>query len=253
MLLSVKNLSDYRIEATDGSIGRVHCFLFDDHSWVVRYLVVDTGTWLPGRKVLIRPSALDKPEGQMEVFPVELTREQVKNSPDIDTEKPVSRQQEIELHKYYNWAPYWAGNVGPAVAPYAPVAPNLSEQFKKEQPSGTETKGKNDPHLRSTKEVIGYKIHAEEGQIGHVEDFIVHEDDWAIRYMVVDTRNWLPGRKVIIPPDWIKDISWMDSEVLVDVSKEVVKESPEFDPAAPVNREYETRLYDYYGRPKYWL
>ena len=101
--------------------------------------------------------------------------------------------------------------------------------------------------------MIGYKIHAEEGQIGHVEDFIVHEDDWAIRYMVVDTRNWLPGRKVIIPPDWIKDISWMDSEVLVDVSKEVVKESPEFDPAAPVNREYETRLYDYYGRPKYWL
>lgn len=253
MLLSIKNLSNYKIEATDGSIGQVHSFLFDDQKWVVRYLVVDTGTWLPGRKVLIVPSALDKPEGQMEVFPVELTREQVKGSPDIDTEKPVSRQHEIELHEYYNWAQYWGGAFGPVTTPYAPVVPGVSKEGEKEQPAGEDAKEKTDPHLRSTKEVLGYKIHAEDGEIGHVEDFIVHEDDWVIRYMVVDTRDWLPGRKVIVPPDWIKNISWADSEVFVNVTKEMIKSSPEFDPAAPVNREYEARLYDYYGRPKYWL
>jgi hypothetical protein len=204
--------------------------------------------------VLITPAAIGKPEGQMEVFPVELTREQVKGSPDIDTEKPVSRQQEIELYEYYNWSPYWGGSVSPIGIPYSPTVPDLNTQVEENKSAGVETKEKTDPHLRSTKELIGYKIHAEDGEIGHVEDFIVHVDDWIIRYLVIDTRNWLPGRKVIIPPDWwIKDISWADSEVVVNVKREAIKNSPEFDPYEPVNREYETRLYDYYGRPKYWL
>jgi hypothetical protein len=254
MFLSVKNLSNYTIEATDGTIGHVHSFLFDDQNWAIRYLVVDAGTWLLGRKVLVAPAALGKPEGQMEVFPVGLTREQVKGSADIDTEKPVSRQQEIELHKYYNWAPYWVGTFGPTGILDAPVVPGVNTQGKESQPASVEAKEETDPHLRSTKEVLGYKIHAEDGQIGHVEDFIVHVDDWIIRYMVVDTRSWLPGRKVMISPDWwIKDISWADSEVVVDVTRDLIEGSPEFDPAYPVNREYETRLYDYYGRPKYWL
>ena len=253
MFLSVRNLSNYKIEATDGSVGQVHSFLFDDQDWAIRYLVVDTGTWLPGRKVLITPPVLGKPEGQMEVFPVELTREQVKGSTDIDTEKPVSRQQEIELHKYYNWAPYWVGP-GPFAAPYAPIVLDVNKLAEEDKSENVESKEKTDHHLRNTKEVIGYKIHAEDGEIGHVEDFVVHEDDWIIRYMVIDTRNWLPGRKVIIPPDWwIKDISWADSEVVVNVKRDAIKNSPEFNPAEPVNREYETRLYDYYGRPKYWL
>jgi hypothetical protein len=148
--------------------------------------------------------------------------------------------------------PYW-GSAGPLAA-YADVASVAPKQVEEEQPANTEAKEQTDPHLRSTKELIGYKIHAQDGDIGHVEDFVVHEDDWIIRYMVIDTRNWLPGRKVIIPPDWwIKDISWADSEVVVNVKREDIKKSPEFDPAEPINREYETRLYDYYGRPKYWL
>lgn len=251
MLLSIKNLTKYKIEAADGNIGHVESFLFDDQSWTVRYLVIDTGNWLPDRKVLISPSALDNPAGQMNTFPVKLTREQIKGSPDIDTDKPVSRQKELKLHKYYNWAPYWGGAMGPAVAPYAPVSPGFNEQAEDEA-AGTKTKEKTDSHLRSTKELIGYKLHAEDGQIGHVEDFIVHANDWIIRYMVVDTKNWLPGRKVIIPPNWIENISWSDSEVLVNVDKETIKNSPEFNPLEPVNRKYEIRFYDYYGRPKYW-
>jgi hypothetical protein len=254
MFLSVKKLSSYKIEAADGSIGKVHTFLFDDRNWSIRYLVVDTGTWLPGRRVLIAPAALGKPQAQMEVFPVELTREQVKKSPDIDTEKPVSRQQEIELHQYYNWAPYWGGTLDPIGIPYASAAADVSEKAEERESEDEQKKEKADPHLRSTKEVIGYKIHAEDGQIGHVEDFIAHVDDWIIRYAVVDTKDWLPGRMVLIPPDWwVREIRWADSEVEVNVSRDAIKDSPEFDPAEPVNREYETRLYDYYGRPKYWL
>ncbi|HBG25516.1 MAG: hypothetical protein A2Y10_05320 [Planctomycetes bacterium GWF2_41_51] len=244
MLISAKYLTNYKIESKDGNIGQVHSFLFDDEKWIIRYLVVDIGNWLTGRKVLIVPSALGKPEGQDRVFPVELSREEISKSPDISTDQPISRQQEHELHKYYNWAAYWGGPLGLAATPIGPVPIPKETQT----PVGIAEEN----HLRSTKEVIGYTLHASDGKIGRVDDFIIHQENWIIRYMVVDTTHWIAGKKVLIPPDWIKEISWSHAEVSVDVSKETVKKSPEFNPAAPVNREYEIRLYDYYGRPKYW-
>ena len=252
MLLSIKSLSNKNVEATDGHIGEVHTYLFDDRSWIVRYLVIDTGKWLPGKKVLVTPSALGKPDGVKNVFPIELTKDQIRHSPDIDTEKPVSRQQEIRLHKYYNWVPYWGGPLGPVpMLPENGLA-DAGRQPESEQAGGTEDGKKDDPHLRSTREVIGYKIHAEDGHIGHVDDLIVDEEDWVIRYIVVDPKDWLPSRKVITSTNWIKEINWADSEVTVNATKEAIQKSPEYDPALPVNREYEIRLYDYYGRPKYW-
>ena len=254
MLLSIKNLLRYKIEATDGGIGHVDSFLFDDQEWTIRYLVIDTGNWLPGRKVLVPPSALGKPGGMIDAFPVEFSREQVKNSPDINTEKPVSRQQEIELYAYYNWSPYWGIGGGPIATPHAPIVPPMSNESGENQSGATgKPEEDQDPHLRSTKEVMGYHIHAKDDQIGHVEDFLVDDANWKIRYIIVDTRNWWPGKKVLVSPDWIKDISWADSEVAVDVVREKVKNSPEFDPAISLNRDYETRLYDYYGWPKYWV
>jgi hypothetical protein len=254
VLISMKNLSDYKIEATDGGVGHVDSFLFDDQSWMIRYLVVDTAYLLPGRKVLLVPSVLGKPEGTMDAFPVDLTREQVKNSPDIDTRQSVSRQQEIELHRYYSWTPYWDAGFDPIAAPYTPVVPPMGRQVQAAQAAGEKAEEKpENPHLRSTREVAGYKIHAEDGRIGHVDDFLIDDADWTIRYLVADTRDWLPGKKVIIPPQWVNDIKWGQSEVFVKVSKETVKDSPEFDPSAPVSRDYEIRLYDYYGWPKYWL
>jgi sporulation protein YlmC with PRC-barrel domain len=252
MLLSVNNLSNYKIEASDGSIGQVDCFLFDDQSWAIRYVVVDVGTWLTGRKVLLAPSVLDMPETLLHVFSVKLTRQQVKDSPDIDADLPVSRQQEIELYKYYGWANYWEASTGLIGIPNAPIVPGYGQ--RPSQGKDNKRKKQEEPrsHLRSTKEVTGYKIHATDGQIGHVEDFIVDTDKWRIQYLVVDTREWLADKKIIIPPDWITRISWANSEVVVDVTREKIENSPEFDPTAPVNRQYEIRLYDYYGRPKYW-
>ncbi|MBE0537486.1 MAG: PRC-barrel domain-containing protein [Phycisphaerae bacterium] len=252
MLFSVEHLSSYTVEAEDGNIGQVHGFLFDDNNWAIRYLVVDTGKWLPGRKVLLAPSSLGRPEGRLRILPVKLTREKVENSPDIDTDRPVSRQQESELHAYYNWASYWGGGAWePTISPYASgIAPRAGEIG---EPEGVEKGDEGNPHLRSTREVIGYRIHAEDGAIGHSDDFVVNIDDWIIRYLVVDIGKWLSGRKVIIPPEWVTEIRWDGSEILVDVTKEEVRKSPEFDPAAPVNREYEVQLYDFYGRPAYWL
>jgi hypothetical protein len=242
MLRSVKDLNDYSILATDGEIGRVSGFYFDDQTWTMHYLVADTGPWLFGRKVLISPLALGQPDGTMRRFPVELTKEQVKNSPDVDLDKPVSRQYEVELHEYYNW-PDWR----------TPTSGQLNTRFKVEEQVVRVAEG--DAHLRSTNEVIGYHVAAIDGETGHVEDFIVDDETWIIQYTVVDTRNWLPDRKVLIAPRWIDWVNWAKRQVHVNLHRETIKNSPEYDPAAPVNREYEERLYDFYGRPKpkYWI
>jgi sporulation protein YlmC with PRC-barrel domain len=236
MLRSVKELFGYQILATDGDIGKVYDFFFDDETWTIRYLVVDIGTWLPERKVLLSPVALLKPEGRTHKFPIRLSKEQVRKSPDINVEKPVSMQYQIALHAYYGWPVFWP------MSGYTPVPPVTEEQppFEPE---------KEDSHLRSIREVKGYHIQATDREIGHVEDFIANDADWNIRYMVVDTRNWLPGKWVLIPLTFITDVRWIDRSVYIDLTKESVKNSPEYNPSDPVNREYEARLYDYYGRP----
>lgn len=243
-LRSFKDLEGYRILATNGDIGKVCDFFFDDEFWALRYLVVDTGRWLPSRKVLLLPSVLEKPNRSERRFAVVLTREQVKNSPGVDTDKPVSRQHEIELHVYYGWPFYWTAS-GTWPAPMMPVP--LVE------PPPHETGEAGNPHLRSVREIIGYGVEARDSQVGQVEDFIADDETWTIRYLVVDTRDWLGGRKVLVSPEWITGpIRWADRTVKLIMTGENIKNSPEFDPGAPVSREYESKLYDFYGHPKYW-
>lgn len=246
MLRSINNLVGFTLSAGDGTVGRVHSFLFDCRDWTVRYLVVDTGHWLPGRKVLIPPTVLDPPDWQARVFSVGLTTQQVRASPEIDTDKPLARQREMELYRHYGWTPYWQPVHGLAVAPehHAPAETRQGTAVLVEtpEPSG----------LRNTRQVRGYRIHATDGLIGHLEDFILSDEDWILRYLVVDTRAWRLGQSVLISPDWVKDIDWEVREVRVEVPRQTIAESPPYDPAAPVNREYEVQMYDYYGRPKYW-
>ena len=252
MLLSTKHLSGFKILAKDEEIGKVHDFLIDDRSWIVRYIVVDIGNWLSGRKVLVVPSVAEKPDGKTESLPVLLSKKQVKESPGIDTDMPVSRAQEIKLHKHYQWEPYWYGSVFPVGPVHMLPTPHPGAQKGKSFPEDREEDENTDPHLRSLKECRNYKIHATDGEIGHIDDFIVDIGGWLIRYFVVDIRNWLPGKKVILSPSWIRDISWAESEVTLTMNRETVKASPEYNPSLPINMEYEARLYDYYGKPKYW-
>jgi sporulation protein YlmC with PRC-barrel domain len=239
MLQSVKDLRGYTIQATDGEIGKVYDFYFDDDSWTIRYLVVETGSWFSGRQVLISPVALGKPDVDTEIFPVNLTRDQVENSPDVDTEVPISRQREIDLHMYYGWPMYWA-----AGGPY--LGPQVEEQSEIAVEEAVE------PHIRSCREVTGYHIKAIDGDIGHVHDFLIDDEKWEIRYMVVDTRNWWPGKAVLVSPQWIEDVSWEDAKVSVDLTRESIRNSPEYENLKKISREYEEKLYEYYQRRKYW-
>jgi hypothetical protein len=248
MLRSLKAIHGYTVLAKDGDMGKVHDFYFHDDTWIIRYLVVDTGHWLPGRKVLITMGSVGKPNWAGFTFPVDLTREQVEKSPDIDTDQPVSRQQETELHNYFGWPFYWM-EPGPGVwPPFATPSP-ISMPMP---PSGSAPKEHGDLHLRSQRELTGYHIHATDGVLGHVEDLIVEDGQWVVRYTVVDTGKWLPSKKVLLSPQWLSEIRYAEREVHVGLTRDKIAQCPEFHPGAPVNREYEERLYDYYGRPVYW-
>jgi hypothetical protein len=252
MLRTMTEMRRYTIGATDGDIGSLHDLFFDDKSWTIRYLVVDTGTWLSGRRVLISPMSVVEPDGVSERFHVRLTRAQMESSPHVDTDKPVSRQHEIEMSRYYGYPYYWTGPYRWGMAPYAaPVAVPPRPSAVEEEVMARE-RASADPNLRSVRAVTGHYIVASDGEIGHVEDFLVDDRAWAIRYMIVDTRNWWPGKKVLVSPEWISSVSWADATVSVDLTRDGIRNAPEYDPSCPLDREDEARLFGAYRRPAYW-
>jgi uncharacterized protein YrrD len=214
MKRSMRSLIGFTIGAKNGEIGKVKEFYFDDETWTIRYLIVETGNWLFGREVLLSPMALLKPDWERKIFPTNLTMEQIKNSPPIDTEKPVSRQQELELYSYYPWGAYWGG--------FYSAGLQLSEfnnAIKKQQ--------EGDPHLRSTSQVCDYDLKATDGEIGGVQDFLIDDCNWKINFMVVDKGNWLLEQKILIPPVWVKEINCATAEVLINASLKQIENSPD--------------------------
>jgi uncharacterized protein YrrD len=242
MLRSVKKLFEDKLGASDGEIGRVNDFYFDDETWVVRYLVADTGTWMPGRLVLISPHAFGSIHQAGKVLRVNLTRQQIEKSPTIESHKPVSRQYEEEYHRYYGWPFYWQGGQlwGMSAFPVVPPLPGRS-RGKQSIPKGG-TKEANDPHLRSAKAIIGYQVQASDEAIGHVTDFVLDDETWMIQHVVADTRHWLSGKRVMISSSQINRISWDGSKVYVDLTREAIRESPAFDPATFGIREHDPEI-----------
>jgi uncharacterized protein YrrD len=256
VLLKAQTLKGYTVQASDQETGTVSDLYFSDDQWKVRYVVVDTGPWLFGRRVLISPLAFDSQSGR--VLRTELTSEQVKDSPDINLDKPVSRQHETALHDYYGWPYYWVAVTNPmgvwtgGGVSSQPIPANAKDVYASNADADADEEPDHDPTLRSVNEVTGYHIEASDGEIGHVEDFIVDDVDWVIRYLLVDTRNWLPGRRVLISPDWIDSVSWDTSKVYLDITQEQVEKSPEYDPVQPPSRAYEEKLFSHYGMRRYW-
>ena len=253
MLTKTTHLKGVAIRATDGELGTVDQLYFDDETWAIRYLTVDTAGWLGGRQVLISPISVVQTDWQARRLDVALTKKQVENSPDIATHQPVSRQHEAAYLSYYGYPDYWGGPYlwGPALYPAALAS--VSTASTEEATAGRIRRESTDSHLRSTEAVTGYYIGAADGEIGHVDGFVVDDEAWAIRYIEVATRNWWPGKKVLVSPAWIERVSWSDSMVYVGLSREAIQNGPEYVESMPITREYENRLYFHYGRPPYWL
>ncbi len=252
MLRNINELTGYKVAARDEKFGQIDDVLFDDVEWRVRYAVVDTRKWLPGRKAIVPPSDFEKPDWRKEEFRVDLTKEKIEKSPPIEIDKPVSMQKENEVAGYFGWTPYRAGEV---VARPVPRPINIGTEQVEESPGDNETVPSlttGDPHLRSSDEVTGYRVQARDGDIGHIEDLILDDDNWLIRYAVIDTRNWLPGKKVLIAVPWISAIDWESSRVVVDMKRSEIEDSPEWDDSKEIDREFEETLYAHYERPRYW-
>lgn len=258
--VELRRASDLRsctIAATDGEIGSLDDVYFDDQSWTVRHLVVDTGTWLPGRRVLVPPHAVQAIDLGGRRIRTCLTKQQVEDSPDIDTARPVSRQHESSIYAHYGVPYYWAGAYrwGPVEFPGAgvpgiyPVPPaGVSREVEEMAARARESE---DPHLWSAKDVRRYGIKATDGELGHVVDFVLDDRSWAIRYVVADPASWWPGPHVLLSTEWITGVSEDDSTVAVDLDRESVRHAPRFDEHA-LDREYEARLHAAYRRRGYW-
>jgi hypothetical protein len=254
MLKALLDMRGYGLRAIDKDLGSVEDFYFDDRLWRVRYLVADTGNWLPGRKVLIGQEALEPSQGEDHVFPVALTSTEVENSPGIESELPFSLEKERELRLFFQWREYWDDEIFIQRAGYSPLgSPGLgtvesSPMLLANIPSSLNA----NPHLRSANEMQGYSIRAQDGDIGHVEDFIIRVPSWEIRYLVIETGNWLSGKKFLISPQWVRSIDWSRHAVELEMTCRKIEESPEFSVGKPLTRDDEASLYDYFEKPHDW-
>ena len=248
MQRALKPLIGSKIHARDGTIGHVRNLYLDDARWVLRYLVVETGGWLHGRTVLISPAAFESANWDEHEVSLALTRKQIEESPDVSTDLPISRQHEIELHRYYQWPAYYVYGLGSSLGwPYPElyVAPPGAEPSPASADIG-------DSHLESLRVLTGYELRAKDGALGHLDDCVADDDTWEVRWLVVDTHRWLPGRRVLISPRRVRDVNWSHSVIHVDLGRDDISGSPEFDPAVPASHEYEDVVFDFYGRPKSW-
>lgn len=246
MLDKVKTLNGYKlINHDEGEIGTVKEFYFDDQYWTIRYLVADTGNWLTGRQVLLSPYALVAVMREERHITLNLSKQQIESSPALISEKPVSQQFETDYYGYYGYPMYWSGSYAWGAYPY------LERDYQQKKQLTPAEKGW-DPHLRSTHEVSGYHIQATDGEIGHIDDFVIDDETWAIRYLIVDTRNWLPGKKILISPQWIDRVSWSESKVFIKLDRATIQQAPEYTEDFLLDRDYETILHRHYGHPGYW-
>lgn len=250
MKRSIKSLTGFILKETDGELGKVEEYYFDDQTWDIRYLIVKTGNWFSQKKVLISPTAIQKTDWEHKEFVTNLSKSQVKNSPDIDTEKPVSRQHEQQLSSYYQWDEYWQDDAhGGAIFGMMPDELYDEDESREEQPETPPQSISNyDQHLWSTSKVLGYKIHATNGEVGAVIDYIIDDVTWKIEFLVVSTGKWMNKRNILLETKWAKEVNWDNSVVIAGITTESIEGSPEYNESEGVDEAYEKKLYDHYVR-----
>ncbi len=250
MLRNFKNLQGCTLSASDGEIGKVQEIYFDDEHWKIRYFVVATGSWLTEREVLISPTVVEGIDETNRTLAVHLTQEEVRHSPLVETDKPVSRQYEEQMYKYYGWDPYWSVSDGGLGYGMSPLSAGIGAAAYVENPTPAPAIT---THLRSSDELKGYRIHATDAELGKVVAFLIDDITWHIRYLVIRPGHWPTQRHVLLSPEWIERVSFEKAEVVVNLPSSRIEDAPEYDPDQPITRAYEDKLHAHYDRTAYWL
>lgn len=250
MILSIKDLFDYKLMTADGEAGEIKDALYDERDWVLRYVVVETGGWLSGRELLIPPSVLGAPDSARREFPVSMTRDQLSNSPPREAGEDITRRHEEDLYRYYGWEPYWVpeGAMGPLPGTVMVESP---EEAAETQTAVLEERHA-EPRLRSIKDTLGFKVHGVDEDLGKVDNFLMDDETWDVRYVVLNTGGLFKSRRVPISVRWINNLDWENHALHLDLGKKDVHDSPDWDESLPLPRQYEVDLHSHYGRPGYW-
>ncbi len=258
MLRKLHSLKSFVVNGKNGKLGKVDDFYFDQEQFVVRYLVIDTGSWLEHEQTLISTHAIDNIDFDSSIIHVNLSSDELEDSPSIEKNEPISKSKEKALIEYFGWPDYWKkSHSSDSELIHAGITERKKllnfKTLQKEDEAKQKAK-KVESNLRSLEEIRGYKIHAKDDKFGHLEDlFVEEEDSWIIRYLLIDTRNIMEGKLVIIAPEWIESINWFDKEIFIDKDKKEIEESPEYkEEKAPIDKSYEELLYDHYDEKKYW-
>jgi len=245
MFNHLKTLQGYKLEALDGPIGKVDEFYFDEQFWTIRYLVVNTGSWLSERLLLISPYAIGEISPSEHQITVKLTKRQIVDSPYLAADQPISKEFERDYYEYYGWPVYWNGTYMWGADPFLnKTSAGWGQQLNREEC---------EPHLCSTHDISRYAIHCTEGEIGSIRDFLVSDTTWTIRYLVVDSHKQLHGNYVLISPQWIESSDQEHLKFTVNISRDQIVSSPEYFDDLRLTRADEGALYKHYGRRGYWF
>lgn len=228
MLVNANDVLGYRIGVDGAPAAVLRDLLIGQDSATVRYLVTDSEAWLATSSVLLAPGVVVGIDRDQQMLQTGLDRALLDRAPGLPRGTPPGREHERRLHDHFGWTPYWdsAGD----------------------DPAG----GDRDEQLLSARHLIGFYAQAVDGAVGHVEDLIVDLQAWQVRYLEIDTRNWVPGRRVLVAPGWLHAIDRPNRTVALDLSRELVRSSPPYDRKAPLDRSLEENLYRHYGRTGYW-
>ncbi len=254
MLLRTSRLEQSHLRARDGRIGKITTFLFDEEQWVLRYIVAKHGFAFFGRRVLISPMSVTGALRDGEAITVGLTRKQVKNAPAADLAQPISRKKEAQFLRYYRVPVYWggAGLWGGALTPVEAGSLASAPGLEAEYPPEADAETRDESHLRSTREVAGYRVCAPENEVGQITDFVIEDTTWAVRYLRVETDEGVGGGTLFISPHWVREISWIERRVSIDTPLEQLRDVPRVGEGGAPTRDEEERLHEFFGKVRYW-
>ncbi len=249
MLMHFKSwLKSFDVVGKDEDFGSVDDALIDEKDLTIRYFTVKTGNWFSGEKMYISPASIESINVNDEVITTDITKEEAENAPRLEGRELIDRTYETNFHTHYGLNPYWTG---PGVWGTSFTARELAAQQPVAMPEPEED-SKGEPEIYKAKDIIRYEFAAQDDSFGQVEDLLIEEDSYKVRYFVIDTRKFFGGKKVLISADWVENIDWIKAQIQTNVTKEQVENSPEYLPEIPLSREMEVDLYSYYNRAPYW-